>query len=382
MRWRMTGSPARPSARASEITLGDGGGREEGRRTAPARPGSATISPTSGRAGRPGAGGGGAGPAGAAAEECGALVAEGRQGDGPAVVEPADQVGVIDAGVGEEDLVEMGFAVHLADGPDLDPGLVGVDEEVARALVLGLVDIGAGDEQAPVGVHGPDAPDLLPVHDPLVAVAHGPGVGPARSEPASRLAEELAPRLLTGDDRGQETAGFCSLGRQRPAAPGRPWTGRCRPGGPITRRPRPSRRRRPRRPRRRQAPPEPLLGQVGKPHRARPGAVHHSRTVRSGRPVGGQPGPDLPAHVRKGGVLQQDHARGGFWCRPGRRRRRCRPGRCRRRCRPPLLSVPIVAGESTGSPGPGLLRDAQPRGPARPAPRRAAADGAARPTRR
>ena len=50
--------------------------------------------------------------------------------------------------------------------------------------VLGHVPVGAGEEHAVVGVVGARAPQLLPVDDPLVAVADAhASVSPARSEP-------------------------------------------------------------------------------------------------------------------------------------------------------------------------------------------------------
>ena len=59
-----------------------------------------------------------------------ALVHQGRDRHGPALADVADALGVGDAGVGEEDLVELGFAGHLAQRAHLDAGLVHVDEEV------------------------------------------------------------------------------------------------------------------------------------------------------------------------------------------------------------------------------------------------------------
>ena len=51
-------------------------------------------------------------------------------GDVPAVAHLTDALGVGDARVGEEDLVELGLARHLAQRAHLDTGLVHVDVEV------------------------------------------------------------------------------------------------------------------------------------------------------------------------------------------------------------------------------------------------------------
>ena len=103
----------------------------------------------------------------------------------PSLAGRADDVGVGHPRVGEEHLVERGVPVHLAHRAHLDAGLAHVDREVREAAVLRGVPVGAGDEQAVVGVVGAGVPQLLPVDDPLVAVAVGPWSrarrGPSRS---------------------------------------------------------------------------------------------------------------------------------------------------------------------------------------------------------
>ena len=56
------------------------------------------------------------------------------------------------------------------------PGLLHRHEEVADALVLRRVGVGAGEQEDVVGVLGLRGPHLLPVDDPLVAVEHGGGL--------------------------------------------------------------------------------------------------------------------------------------------------------------------------------------------------------------
>ena len=130
----------------------------------------------------------------------GPLVHEGRVGRGPAVVEATDEGGVGHPGVGDEDLVEERVAGHLLERAHVDAVLEHVEGEVGDALVLGHVGVGAGQQHAEVGVLAPRGPHLLAVDDPLVAVPDGPGLQAGQVRAGLRLAEELAPGLLAGDD--------------------------------------------------------------------------------------------------------------------------------------------------------------------------------------
>ena len=67
--------------------------------------------------------------------------------------------------------------------------------------MLGHVGIGAGDEDAEVGVVRLRRPHLLPVDDPLVAVEHGPGGQGGQVAAGARLAEQLAPQLVAPQQR-------------------------------------------------------------------------------------------------------------------------------------------------------------------------------------
>ena len=60
-----------------------------------------------------------------------ALVHQRGLGDPPALADLAEAVGVGDADVGEEDLVELGLAGDLAQRPHLDAGVGHVADEVA-----------------------------------------------------------------------------------------------------------------------------------------------------------------------------------------------------------------------------------------------------------
>ena len=149
-----------------------------------------------------GAGLGQAAPSGvpAAGAEAGPLVHERRVGGGPAVVQAADEGRVGHPGVGDEDLVEERVAGHLLERAHVDAVLEHVEGEVGDALVLGHVGVGPGQQHAEVGVLAARGPHLLPVDDPLVAVLDGPGLQAGEVRARLRLAEELAPGLLAGDD--------------------------------------------------------------------------------------------------------------------------------------------------------------------------------------
>ena len=115
----------------------------------------------------------------------GALEAERRVRDLPAVADRPDPHVVADAHVGEEDLVERRRPAHLPDRPDLDAGRVHRDQEHRQAGLLGDVRIGPGEQQAVVGEPGAGRPHLLAVD---AAIRRPPGTAvvatAARSEPA------------------------------------------------------------------------------------------------------------------------------------------------------------------------------------------------------
>jgi hypothetical protein len=71
---------------------------------------------------------------------------------------------------------------------------------------FGLVGIGAGQHEDPVGGVAGRGPDLLAVDDPLVAVEHGAGGDVGQVGAGVGLGVALAPAVLAGDDAGQEVA--------------------------------------------------------------------------------------------------------------------------------------------------------------------------------
>ena len=130
--------------------------------------------------------------------------------------------------------LNMAWPVISPSGRIVDAGLVHVDGEVGDALVLGHVGVGAGDEHAEVGDLAARGPHLLTVDDPLVAVAARPCVETGEVGAGAGLAEELAPRLLAGDDvahvpvdlllrcRGWRWSGAASSRPRPPGAPSAP----------------------------------------------------------------------------------------------------------------------------------------------------------------
>ena len=135
--------------------------------------------------------------------EPGALVHQRRDRHRPAVADPADDVGVGDPRLLDEDLVELALAGDLDQRLGLDPVLLHVHQEVGEALVLGGVGVGAGDEHAPLGVLGEGGPDLLAGDDPFVAVLDRARLQRGEVGARLRLGEALAPDLLAGEDRLQ-----------------------------------------------------------------------------------------------------------------------------------------------------------------------------------
>ena len=152
------------------------------------------------------------------------LVGKRHLGECPAPVLLADEVLGGDTHLVEEDLVERVQPCHLDDGSDLDAGQVHGTDEVGNALVFGGLGIGAGDEDAEAGHVGERCPDLLPVDDVDVAVAHGPRREVREVGPGARLAEQLAPHLLAGQHRQQVPLllGLASRVEQRWARPADP----------------------------------------------------------------------------------------------------------------------------------------------------------------
>ena len=150
-------------------------------------------------------GGRAAAPQRAFARQRHTLVAERDLREPPAVVLGADDVGGRDAHVGEEHLVELVRAGHLHERPHLDAGRAHVDDEVRDAVVRRSASGSVRASRMPqLRDVRERRPDLLAVHDVLVAVARRRCVESDDEVAArARLAEQLAPELRAVEDAGQ-----------------------------------------------------------------------------------------------------------------------------------------------------------------------------------
>ena len=137
------------------------------------------------------------------AERRGVLVLEGDHQGRPAAVDLADAPAVLDHDVVEEDDVRA-LARQRVHGLDLDAGLVERDEEHRQALVLGHVRVGPGQEEHVVGDVGVRREHLLPVDDPAVAVAPGPGADAGDVGPHLGLGHAEGDRELTAQEAGED----------------------------------------------------------------------------------------------------------------------------------------------------------------------------------
>ena len=166
--------------------------------------------------------------------------------------------GIVD--VVEEDLAEVRIPDRVADRPHLDSGRRHVQQEVRNALALGGIGVGAGQQQAPVGVHTAAGPQLLAVDDEGVALAARGGAQAGQIGSGLRFGEALHPDLAV-EDRGKVAAALF-VGARRPAASTR--RGGCRrtraPAAAHRGRPTPGRARPARRP---TCPPPHSRGQCG-----------------------------------------------------------------------------------------------------------------------
>ena len=132
----------------------------------------------------------------------------------------------------------LGDPVDHLQRPLLDAGLAHRHRERRDALVLRHVVVGAGEEQAPLGVVGVAGPHLVAGEHVLVAVAVGPGAQRGEVGAGVGLAEALAPAVAPVDDARAGTAAGCPRCRARgcPAPGSRGSAGAARRPAPAPRR--------------------------------------------------------------------------------------------------------------------------------------------------
>ena len=115
----------------------------------------------------------------------------------PALAFGAEAVGVGHPDVGEEHLVELGLAGDLAQRPDLHTRIGHVAQKVRQSRVLGHVRVGSRDQDRHLRVLGAGRPHLLPIDNPVVAVAYRAGGERREIRSRARFAEQLAVNVLT-----------------------------------------------------------------------------------------------------------------------------------------------------------------------------------------
>ena len=117
--------------------------------------------------------------------------------------EVADEVGVGDEHVVEEDLVEVIGAGHLPQRSHVDARVVHVEREAGQPGVARLRGIGPRDEKREVTAAGTGGPHLLAGDRPPAVNRRRRRPGAREVRPRARFGEQLAPPLLTAQDRGQ-----------------------------------------------------------------------------------------------------------------------------------------------------------------------------------
>ena len=135
-----------------------------------------------------------------------AFEGEGRVGHLPAVVDPTHHVVGRASGIGEEHLAELGGPVRLGDAAHLDTVLAHRNEQIGDAGVLWRRLIGAGEQEAVVGMVTLGGPHLLAVDHPFITIEHRGGLETRQVRTRVRLGEPLAPAGLTLQDAGEELA--------------------------------------------------------------------------------------------------------------------------------------------------------------------------------
>ena len=131
----------------------------------------------------------------------------------PPLVHVTDPVGVGNAHVGEELLAELARPIEHLDAVDLDARLVEAHHEHGEAAMLRHVPVRPREAQAPVRPPRAGRPDLRPVEHPLVAVAHGSGLGAGDIGSTRRFGQELHPDLLAAED-GRKVPALLLLGSE------------------------------------------------------------------------------------------------------------------------------------------------------------------------
>ena len=101
--------------------------------------------------------------------------------------------------IGKEHLVEPHAAINLVDRPDLHSWRVHVKDEHRDAAMLGLVEIGASNDQAALTHMGQRGPHLLTIENPFVTVKDGSRLEARHVGTGARFGKHLTPDLFCSD---------------------------------------------------------------------------------------------------------------------------------------------------------------------------------------
>ena len=122
----------------------------------------------------------------------------------PAAIFFANQVRFGHSDIFKKNLVKLGIAVHLDERSNGNAGAVHINQQIADAVMLGRVRVGADQEKTPVRVLRPACPDFLTVHHKMIAVFHRARLEGGQVRTRARLGIALTPQLFGRQDCGQE----------------------------------------------------------------------------------------------------------------------------------------------------------------------------------
>ena len=114
----------------------------------------------------------------------------------PALVLFTDDLILGNDHIGKKRLAERGNAADHLDRPRLDACLFHVEQQERNALVLGRLTVGAHQRENPVGLVRIRGPDLLTVHQPVIALVLATRLHIRQIRACSGLGIPLAPADL------------------------------------------------------------------------------------------------------------------------------------------------------------------------------------------
>ena len=133
-------------------------------------------------------------------------------GNLPTVVYATNNIVFRTTSIGKEHFTELCGAVGLNNAAYFNTRLLHGHQQIRNAFVLWRIGVGAGEQEAVVGVVALCGPNFLAVNDPFVTVEYGSGFQTCQVAPAVWLTETLAPARLTAKNFWQELLFlfFCS----------------------------------------------------------------------------------------------------------------------------------------------------------------------------